>query len=402
MDPAEPLLTDCEREQQERQQAEQRRDARTNANNDAPTNRQMAQRRRQALARGEPDPYPDYQRGPRVRRGGVDDARAAGQRRRREREREQGVSGNDNANDPNRPRQQNAQPDPGPARDGAREEEDDEAEAVEAQVQRLVEFNTSAEPHWLGEMNYMCTYCHALHFSEERLANTRDRPTAEFSRCCGRGKVVIPAISGSFSELERWLTEDTAQAKAFRKNIRRYNNAFAFTSIGMRMDYRTWGPRGLYALRISGRISHSLGALQPNPGASHKFCQIYMLDDADAVEQRAQHHTMITRRDIADGLDREILHVLKAFIRGHNEIAMMFVGAGQRFRDSPNSNAINIMQIEGGPDPRRYNMPTDRHTIAAVFLEEDAVPDGRDFWVHRLGSDMPEQVSELDEKFLAM
>jgi hypothetical protein len=168
------------------------------------------------------------------------------------------------------------------------------------------------------------------------------------------------------------------------------------------MDYRTWGPRGLYAVRISGRISHSLGALQPNPGASRKFCQIYMLDDADAVEQRAQHYTMITRRDIADGLDREILHVLEAFIRGHHEIAMMFVGAGQRFRDSPNSSAINIMQIKGGPDPIRYNMPTDRHTIAAVFLEEDAVPDGRDFWVHRLGSDMPEQVSELDERFLAM
>jgi hypothetical protein len=71
-------------------------------------------------------------------------------------ERGQGVSGVDNANDLNRSRQQNAQPDPRPETDGAgeeEEEEEDEAKAVEVQVQRLVKFNTSIEPHWLGEMN---------------------------------------------------------------------------------------------------------------------------------------------------------------------------------------------------------------------------------------------------------
>lgn len=342
MNPDRPLLTDDERQQQERQQAEQRDSARRNVNGDdhALTNRQIAQRRRWALARGEPDPYPDYQRGPRVRRvvpGATENARSEGQRRRWERQRAHGVSDNDNDNVPNRPRQQNVQPDGGDARQGPVEDDDDDAASIEAQILRLQEFNAEAEPHWLGDMSFMCTHCHALHFSEERLANSRNRTAARFSRCCGEGKVVLPAISGRFPELERWLTEDTAQAKAFRKNIRRYNNAFALTSIGMAMDYRTWGPRGLCSLRVHGRVTHSIGTLQPGEGASHKFCQVYMLDDADAVEQRAQHHTMITRRDVADGLDREILQILEAFIRRNNGYARMFIGAAQRFRDSPNS-----------------------------------------------------------------
>jgi hypothetical protein len=170
----------------------------------------------------------------------------------------------------------------------------------------------------------------------------------------------------------------------------------------MKMDLTVWGQRGLYALRVSGRVMHRIGTLEPNPNESHKFCQIYMLDEANAVQQRAQHHAMMTGRNVRAGLDQEILQEFERFFRQNNEYAQMFVGAQQRFQQNPNANAINIMQVEGGPDARRYNMPTERHTIAAVFLDEGATPNGRDFWVHQRGQAMPRQVKELEEKFLPM
>jgi hypothetical protein len=49
---------------------------------------------------------------------------------------------------------------------------------------------------------------------------------------------------------------------------------------------------------------------------------------------------MVGRRNITAGLDMEILQELERFLGENNEYAQLFVGAQQRFLESPNANAI--------------------------------------------------------------
>jgi len=99
----------------------------------------------------------------------------------------------------------------------------------------------------------------------------------------------------------------------FRRQIRAYNQAFAFTSIGtscnargafgpVNQDESVAGQRGVYTYRIQGAMGHYLGSLLPyidartQQLAPPKFAQIYIVDPD--MEQRA-----LRRRDIFSGLD---------------------------------------------------------------------------------------------------
>jgi hypothetical protein len=42
----------------------------------------------------------------------------------------------------------------------------------------------------------------------------------------------------------RWLGDMSDGGKKFRADIQKYNNVFAFTSIGMKQDLSTWAPKG--------------------------------------------------------------------------------------------------------------------------------------------------------------
>ena len=67
-------------------------------------------------------------------------------------------------------------------------------------------------------------------------------------------------------------------AKEFKKNIRQYNAAFAFTSLGVKIDERVIEGSGPYSFQISGELHHCSGALLPQPEKSPVFAQIYIHD----------------------------------------------------------------------------------------------------------------------------
>ena len=65
---------------------------------------------------------------------------------------------------------------------------------------------------------------------------------------------------------------DTAESRCFRNNIRSYNSAFAFASLGVNEDML---PAGVYCFRVSGTVYHRIGHLQPNTDGEAKFAQLY-------------------------------------------------------------------------------------------------------------------------------
>jgi hypothetical protein len=69
-------------------------------------------------------------------------------------------------------------------------------------------------------------------------------------------------------------TNRNAEAKEFRENIRNYNNAFAFSSLGVKIDSSVYGMNGVFTFRIQGELCHQISSLLPRIGEQPKFAQL--------------------------------------------------------------------------------------------------------------------------------
>jgi hypothetical protein len=83
-----------------------------------------------------------------------------------------------------------------------------------------------------------CTKCHAKHWIEERIKPST-KPNQKF-RCCGDGRVVIPAPGPypatlhtllSETEKRRGKVQRSPRAQGYHTRLRHYNNAFPFCSL---------------------------------------------------------------------------------------------------------------------------------------------------------------------------
>ncbi|KAH9061819.1 hypothetical protein EDB83DRAFT_2520255 [Lactarius deliciosus] len=87
------------------------------------------------------------------------------------------------------------------------------------------------EAHYSGGMDSECVFYRALHWLAERRAGSSIL-NPQYGSCCLQGKVQIDFVAHLPEELYGLYTGDRAQAKEFRFHLRRYNKAFAFTSMG--------------------------------------------------------------------------------------------------------------------------------------------------------------------------
>ena len=100
---------------------------------------------------------------------------------------------------------------------------------------------------------------------------------------------------------------DTAESRCFRNNIRSYNSAFAFASLGVNEDML---PAGVYCFRVSGTVCHRIGHLQPNTdGERPKFAQLYIYDTDNKIQNRLHWN---------QHLKPDVLHTISSVINGVN------------------------------------------------------------------------------------
>ncbi|CAG8839159.1 5548_t:CDS:2, partial [Cetraspora pellucida] len=89
-----------------------------------------------------------------------------------------------------------------------------------------------------------------------------------FSVCCGNGKVVLPSMTPLPDLLMQLLTGSTPDFKNFCKNIRAYNAAFVFTSLGTHID------------------ESIVGLLPSTSSTSPHFAQLYVYDTEHEIQNR--------------------------------------------------------------------------------------------------------------------
>ncbi|CAB5131644.1 unnamed protein product [Rhizophagus irregularis] len=85
-----------------------------------------------------------------------------------------------------------------------------------------------------------------------------------FSTYCAKGKVILPFLQELPSPLNILLTRTDLRSCTFRQNIRMYNSALSFTSIGAKINQQITGTSGIYTFRIHRKMYHRIGSLLPN------------------------------------------------------------------------------------------------------------------------------------------
>jgi hypothetical protein len=105
----------------------------------------------------------------------------------------------------------------------------------------------------------------------------------------------------------------TDRTSHFQQNIRSYNNAVAFTSLGAKLDRAitdTMNAAAVYTFRIQGALHHSMGSLLPPSGEKPRFAQVYMFDSAqEQLQFRHKTHP---------NLRLDILQLLNVVLREFN------------------------------------------------------------------------------------
>ena len=105
--------------------------------------------------------------------------------------------------------------------------------------------------HYAGKLDKKCEHCKALFFGCEGKVY---RGKYIFNSCCQNGTVKLPIIKTP-TELKTIL-----QTKGFLKNIRRYNDLFAFSRNFTKYDMFLLSRHEVldrYTLKMRGKVSHS-------------------------------------------------------------------------------------------------------------------------------------------------
>lgn len=138
-------------------------------------------------------------------------------------------------------------------------------------------------------------FWHSLFFSfthQERL-KTSSKAKPAFNDCCARGRIALPTILPPPESICQLYSGSTPISKRFLNNIRVFNNAFAFTSLGTDSHGKGTLPipgKGPRPFQAKSNLYHRLGSLVPGEGHVPLFSQIYFhhanQDSSVSINQR--------------------------------------------------------------------------------------------------------------------
>jgi hypothetical protein len=205
-------------------------------------------------------------------------------------------------------------------------------------------------------MIYKCNKCGAMMWLDEKINKSIRLP--EFSTCCAKGKVMLPSLQELPLPLNTLLTGTDPRSRLFRQNIRMYNSALSFTSIGAKIDQQITGTSGIYTFRIHGEMYHRIGTLLPDPEIQPRFAQIYIYDTDHEIQNRS---------NIMSGLDPMILAELQQMLHNINPYVNRFRQVGNLLKNNSSLDLKLIITNKRTKDSRRYNTPN-ASEVAAIMI----------------------------------
>ena len=241
-----------------------------------------------------------------------------------------------------------------------------------------------------------CIHCGALMWKEERVNKNVTKGTPEFSLCCCRGQINLPKVPPTPSYLWQ-LYNDPEKGNSFKRNVRLYNTMFAFTSMGGKVDNSINTGRAPYIYRLNGQNHHVFGTLIPNDGKDPKFCQLYIYDTENEVENRMKWVRVNNGEPVEAAVVRGLLDMLDST----NELVPFFRMARDRFKEDAVQDLKIVMKISRA-DSGRENFIGPSNEVGAIMVGdlEDTCGD-RDIVIHSI-KDGLQRISDIHPKLMAL
>jgi len=223
-----------------------------------------------------------------------------------------------------------------------------------------------------GSMKYICSYCHAYHWMDEKTVNsTKTKPL--FSKCCHQGKVRLENLQDPPQFLRGLLTDDTTDAKQFRVSIRQYNSALAFTSFTSKEKKEINDGRAPWIWKSGYTIYHRAGTLFPQASRDPKYAQLFFYDPEEALRWRMKRNV---------DLNRSVMDSLQTMLMFSNKYNRLFLHTHEVLHRTPSTDMGLHILADPATDLRRYNTPI-VDEIAVIIPGDDSVPlNPRDIVLH--------------------
>ncbi|CAN1298310.1 ATP-dependent DNA helicase PIF1 [Linum perenne] len=219
----------------------------------------------------------------------------------------------------------------------------------------------------------MCEYCLAIMWKGESTKRSRNSQTPKFNLCCKEGN-------------------------HFRKNARRYNNAFSFSSMGGKVNHSLNQGRGPYTFSISGQIYHRIGSLLPSEGVKPKFGELYIYDTENEVKNRIDAVSNITD---TDPLQPSLVGGLKEMLDGYNILVKTFRYARERLMgDNVHQLKIKLF-AQRRTDGREYDLPTGDELAALIVNDSGQATYEQDIIVEHQNSGL-ERISVYHPSLMSL
>ena len=226
--------------------------------------------------------------------------------------------------------------------------------------------------HKIGRM-ISCPHCKARVWIQEWIrgeGSTMIRPL--FSICCLQGRVKVPEVAAEPGLLEM-ISDQSPEGVAFRHNVRKYNSALSFTSMGVTVDKNLASAQdGVYTYRIQGAVMHELGPLRAREGQEGGFAQIYFYDPNDQITRR---------QGIFSQINEDRLREVQTILETSNRFCHVYKTIREREVEEGPVEELKIVLKDAretnGRRQRQYDLPS-ANEIAVLMPGDEAATEPRD------------------------
>ncbi|KAF8487095.1 hypothetical protein DFH94DRAFT_791182 [Russula ochroleuca] len=181
---------------------------------------------------------------------------------------------------------------------------------------------------------------------------------------------ILPTLQQPPATLCSLFTAEDAQAKEFRGNIREYNSALSFTSLGVKLDRAMLRGGGPYVFRLHGVMYHLSGSLLPEPGNIPIYPQLYIVDPRSALA----HHMKSNPLHCTDTME-----LLQNLLNANHRYVAIYKQAHEILTEYPDADNTSIrLQVGPSQDCRHYNLPTADKVAVIIPGDGEQATDGRD------------------------
>ncbi|GBM74594.1 hypothetical protein AVEN_151041-1 [Araneus ventricosus] len=127
-------------------------------------------------------------------------------------------------------------------------------------------------------MSEVCKFCDAFYCKNEVNSSKK------YTKCCHDGKVHLPNLTEAPDLFKELLCRNSQEAKNYRQQIREYNAALAFASMGAEIK----APPGTcsYYFYIHSQIYHMVSPLCSNKRNRPGYGQLYIFESSEASNRR--------------------------------------------------------------------------------------------------------------------